>query len=101
MSQIAQSDEVVQTQVSSSVAIAVALSASDVRSAASFYNDSNATVCLGYESGSVPVSGNFVKKLIAAEYWEMPQPIYPGIVYVQWPAAGSGKLMAGEYRDTE
>jgi hypothetical protein len=55
------------------------------------YNDSTSVLYLKY--GSSASSSSYTVKLAAGDYWEMPLPVYTGIVTGVWASANGSALV--------
>lgn len=79
-------------KVAASTAPVLILSASqDVRTHASIFNDSVATLFITFGGGAVnslSVSGTWDCKITSASYYELPKPVYEGEIWGIWDAAG-------------
>lgn len=58
------------------------------------FNDSGAALFLKYGTGAS--SSSFTVKLAPGDYWEMPQPIYTGVVHGAWASDAGGQALVTE-----
>ena len=75
----------VVTSVAASVSSVTLLAANTGRRGGTFYNDSSATLYLKF--GASASSTDFTVPLIAGAYYEMPWPVYTGLVAGVWASA--------------
>jgi hypothetical protein len=81
------------SRVASSVTTVTVAAAFTARTGLLLYNDSTANCFVKF--GAAASSTDFVIKLSASSYYEMPQPIFNGLVTAVWDAA-NGALQVTE-----
>lgn len=87
------------TSVTRSDTAVQALAENPNRMGAIFYNDTSATCAIKF--GSNVSASDLTRKLAAGATWELPQPVYTGLITVGWAASGSDKLFVTELSESE
>jgi hypothetical protein len=79
------------TQVASNTASVTLQASNGSRRSLIVFNDSTATLYLKY--GSAASSSSYTVKMAPGDYWEMPLPVYTGIVTGIWTSANGSALV--------
>lgn len=76
------------SRVASSITVVTLLAANAARRSGAFYNDSTSALYLKH--GATATATDFTVKLAAGQFYELPDPLYTGIVTGIWVAADGG-----------